>query len=59
MTNFERWKQSLTSEDFVEDGYMKFGCDRKCPAFSVCDEDETGECADVFLRWANSETGGL
>lgn len=57
MTNFEKWRDSLTPETFVFGRYAHF-IDRacaNCPATNVCPKGgENMTCAEEFLRWANA-----
>ena len=60
MTNFDRWKEELTPEDFVSGNYADFidirdYCE-KCPARNVCPKGgKDTTCAKEFLRWANAK----
>lgn len=50
MTNFEKWKATLTAEKFLAHAW-DFDCD-VCPARDWCLHDR---CEDTFLWWANAE----
>ena len=51
MTNFEKWKEELTPEDFVRIS------NTWCGNFPFCDKCETDDgryCLDIFYRWADA-----
>jgi len=48
MTNFERWKQSLTPEDiFTNYGIFEF-CGKTCPATEYCKEHKGKEWLSFY-----------
>ena len=52
MTNFERWKKTLTAEEFVL-WALTNSCEcHTCPARDWCSMEH---CEDEFLAWANAE----
>ena len=61
MTNFERWKQTLTPEDVFHGGLFDF-CGKFCPAKDYCatfpfvDFRRTKHCRVIFFEWANNES---
>jgi len=66
MTNFEKWKQSLTPEEVFHEYGMFEGCKKACPATEHCKEHKNvyhqiiwskayWDCRNFFLAWANNE----
>ena len=51
-TNFDKWRDSLTPETYVDIQRLYVDC-LDCPALGACDCKE-GECRNEFLRWANA-----
>ena len=64
MTNFERWKESLTPDDVLDIlTEQRFVCGLDCPAAYYCaPHDEriidplTDRCKRKFNEWANRES---
>ena len=55
MTNFEKWRDSLTPE-IVQDtfaGYLNGDPCRHCPAIDLCGKIDG--CRATFAAWANKE----
>ena len=56
MTNFEKWRDSLTAEKLL-DCILDSGVSRclPCPARDECVHNkQAGGCNSAFLRWANA-----
>ena len=56
MTNFEKWKSELTEDEIagmVNDAMTS--CFR-CSGYPVSNCDETGNCFEDFMQWANEES---
>lgn len=56
MTNFEKWKSELTEDEIagmVNDAMTS--CFR-CSGYPVSNCDETGNCFEDFMKWANEES---
>lgn len=51
MTNFEKWKEGMTAEDFVRVSEQWCG---NLPICNGCGNSE-GDCHKAFLYWANTE----
>ena len=56
MTNFEKWRDSLTPEAFYEmrEAIRVWVC-AQCPAWEYCNRDFSGnDCKGTFTAWANA-----
>jgi hypothetical protein len=64
MTNFERWKETITADDLIQMSildhqrthrFYAFYCP-KCPAYSFCETyDSDDSCRVMFRKWASQE----
>jgi hypothetical protein len=60
MTNFEKWKQTLSAEEIRTNyGILSF-CPGQCPAADFCKGGKyrnrnKPECKTIFHEWANAE----
>ena len=55
MTNFEKWKSTITAEEllrFIEDDIHK--CEN-CPAVKHCFGETGKKCTDAFMEWADAD----
>ena len=52
MTNFDKWKEGLTAETYVDIQRLYVDC-LDCAARGSCG-CKVGECGDNYLRWANA-----
>lgn len=61
MTNFEKWKNSITAKDLTDTKHrcacFLDGACRFCPADKFCQKGSSdgSTCADIFLKWANAD----
>ena len=56
MTNFEKWKETLTPEEVNEmrtSCETRTSCDR-CPAIRFCGKTSGLTCNEAFTAWANA-----
>ena len=59
MTNFEKWKQTLKVENFINGEDAVFECDGGlCPARDFYDvlEAKMENCKKSFIMWAEAES---
>ena len=55
MTNFEKWKETMTLEKLM--GIFEGICMAElCPAFETCKETEG--CKESWIKWAGTEADG-
>jgi hypothetical protein len=52
MTNFEKWREGLTVDDFIQYHYGTCG---RCPSDIGCSEELP--CIEAIKQWANQEAG--
>lgn len=62
MTNFEKWKQGLTPETFVNQNLsfpLSYECEKEddCPAAKFCKNEPDLMCGEAFLKWAEGSGG--
>jgi hypothetical protein len=56
-TNFDRWKEQLTVEDFARLIKEHVSC-YSCPARKSCNQIKHKCCEDILVIWANTEVSG-
>ncbi len=57
MTNFEKWKNDLTLDDFYK--FLNYSC-MNCPLFEKCQSVKfrmSKSCRDLLKEWAEQKGG--
>lgn len=56
MTNFEKWRNSLTPVNYyrISIAFNEGGC-VDCPVLKYCEKHPKEECEVNFLKWAEQE----